>query len=994
MTRFLTLAIQVFTCVVLAVPAQADDSPRKLTAGERKELEAKWNDLTTAGIKAHGAGKYTDAITSFEEGLKVARRLYNATEFPDGHTNLAVTLNGLAFLYKSQGKLVAAEPLYKDALEMYKRLSKGQDHPNLVQSLNFLAALYMAQGKPNAAEPLFKDALEMQQRLFKGQDHPDLTSKLNNLAEVYEAQGKLSAAEPLYKDAVAMNQRLFKGQDHPNLALSMNNLAFLYCAQGKMGAAEPLFKDALEMRKRLFKGQDHPDLAQSLSNLAALYQAQGKLAAIEPLYKDALEMRKRLFKGQDHTDLATSLNNLAALYLDQGKLDVAEPLCKDALEMRKRLLKGQDHPDLAGSLNNLAGLYQVQGKLGAAEPFYKDALEMRKRLSKGQDHPNLGQSLYNLGFLYMAQGKQGNAEPLFKDALEMYRRLAEAFAQDKTEGETLTLLAQQPLTLDAYLSTAREDDPAEVYSQVWAAKGSIARVYERRLSQARAAAADPMAARVLADLADTRRRHADLLLATASKDPATLAQRKQDIATYENRIEKMTRELKLLLPAGVRADKLALATPSDLQKALPIDVAVVDFLRFNHIEHNKDKPGKAGETWTPHYLAFVVTKEKVARVDLDAADTIEPAVNAWRAALISDKAVPPDVAAKVRELVWQKVRKELPAVITTVYVCPDAALCQIPFAALPGDKPGTILLEDFAVATIPHAPFLLDKLWPQDERKNSPTSALVVGGVKYDVENAPPKPAPNAVASRRGDLLEKPGQMPGWGYLPNTEVEANGIVAAAGRKKLTAVRLEGDKATTSAVLEALPRSRYAHFATHGFFADPSFRTAFQLDPKDYEQSGRGERVGKAALSPLVMTGLVFAGANDPKTPGRGILTGEHLVDLDLSGLQLAVLSAGETGLGDVAGREGVFSLQRAFHLAGTRNVIAALWKVPDQSTAALMNLFYTNMWVKDLSPMESLRQAQLEIYRNPGKVPEIKPGADGKAHPVYWAAFTLSGPGR
>ena len=407
-----------------------------------------------------------------------------------------------------------------------------------------------------------------------------------------------------------------------------------------------------------------------------------------------------------------------------------------------------------------------------------------------------------------------------------------------------------------------------------------------------------------------------------------------------------------------------------------------------------------------------MTKEKVAWVDLDTAEKIEPAVNAWRAAIISGKDIPAAIPAKVRELIWAKVRKELPALITTVYLCPDAALCQVPFAALPGDKPGTILLEDFAVATIPHAPFLLDKLWPQDERKHPPTSALVVGGVKYDAEIAPPTPAPNAVASR-GDPLVKPGQKLGWGFLPNTEGEVNGFAAAAGRRKLTAVRLEGDRATTAAVLAALPRAKYAHFATHGFFADPSFRSVFDLDPKDYENRG-GERVGKAALSPLVMTGLVFAGANRPATPGRGIVTGEQLIDLDLSGLELAVLSACETGLGDVAGGQGTFGLQRAFHYAGTTNVVCSLWKVPDESTAALMNLFYTNLWDKNLSPMESLRQAQLEVYRNPEKLSEwakgfrgkfelvpgtggevrVKPGSDGKAHPVFWAAFTLSGPGR
>ena len=91
------------------------------------------------------------------------------------------------------------------------------------------------------------------------------------------------------------------------------------------------------------------------------------------------------------------------------------------------------------------------------------------------------------------------------------------------------------------------------------------------------------------------------------------------------------------------------------------------------------------------------------------------------------------------------------------------------------------------------------------------------------------------------------------------------------------------------------------------FTDPSFRGLFQLDEKDFQQSLRGERIGRAANSPLVMTGLVLAGANNAKTPGRGIVTGEALIDRDLSGLDLAVLSACETGLGDLgAGGEGVF----------------------------------------------------------------------------------------
>ena len=97
----------------------------------------------------------------------------------------------------------------------------------------------------------------------------------------------------------------------------------------------------------------------------------------------------------------------------------------------------------------------------------------------------------------------------------------------------------------------------------------------------------------------------------------------------------------------------------------------------------------------------------------------------------------------------------------------------------------------------------------------------------------------------------------------------------------------------------------------------------------------------------MLIGLVLAGANRPETPGRGILTGEAIVGLDLRGLELAVLSACETGLGDVAGGEGVFGLQRAFHVAGCRNVVASLWKVDDEATAALMALFYRHLWEEE-----------------------------------------------
>src|SRR5262249_52734586 len=131
-------------CVVLLAGfgpgVQAADPPAKLTPEQRKALEARGKELSTAGEKAYQAGKHAEAIKSFEAALEVSRALYPRDAFPDGHANLAERLNNLAVLYESQGKYAAAEPLYKDALEMTKRLFKG-DHPDVATDLNNLAGL-------------------------------------------------------------------------------------------------------------------------------------------------------------------------------------------------------------------------------------------------------------------------------------------------------------------------------------------------------------------------------------------------------------------------------------------------------------------------------------------------------------------------------------------------------------------------------------------------------------------------------------------------------------------------------------------------------------------------------------------------------------------------------------------------------------------------------------------------------------------------------------
>jgi CHAT domain-containing protein len=366
--------------------------------------------------------------------------------------------------------------------------------------------------------------------------------------------------------------------------------------------------------------------------------------------------------------------------------------------------------------------------------------------------------------------------------------------------------------------------------------------------------------------------------------------------------------------------------------------------------------------------------------------------------------------------------RHLPDNTQTVYLAPDAALTGLPWVALPGRRPGTVLLEDYALALLPHGPFLLDWLITPARKAKGEAKLLAVGGVRYD---DPPAATPTALA--KGPALRAGSAPPGgnklsWDYLEGGARELKRVVDLAGDRPV--VRLTGAEAGAERVLAELPRAGLAHLATHGFFADKSFRSVLQLDEKLFErrmttEGHISERIGEGSRSPLVLSGLVLAGANRPDTPGRGILTADAIVGLDLRGLELAVLSACETGLGDVAAGEGVFGLQRAFHIAGTGNVVASLWKVDDEATAALMTLFYRHLWdpKKPLPPREALRRAQLALYYHPESIagwargergPNLKEvrlptkteshaakgeAPAGRASARLWAAFVLSGLG-
>jgi CHAT domain-containing protein len=368
-------------------------------------------------------------------------------------------------------------------------------------------------------------------------------------------------------------------------------------------------------------------------------------------------------------------------------------------------------------------------------------------------------------------------------------------------------------------------------------------------------------------------------------------------------------------------------------------------------------------------------------------------------------AVDQKAAGQLRTLLWDKLAPSLPG-CTVVLLSPDGVLCSLPWAALPGSKPGTYLIEEVAIAQIASARQLL----LPSARTGS--GLLAVGGLDYGKAQAEGK---------------------GWVALPGTLLESRAVVQQHQErfpKGRPARLLEGDRVDKAALAGALrpgkgePRWRHIHLATHGYFLQPSAPKALAVAARGgAEVAGLGrEEPAAVNLDPLLGCGLVLSGANQDSE--RGTLTALEVADLDLRGTEVLVLSACETGLGKLEGGEGVLGLQSAFHGAGARTVVASLWSVSDPATSVLMERFYTNLWSdKPMTRLEALRQAQLYVLKHPeavlqrarelrealvkggrgtaeelrGKGKEVELAGDKekregeRSHPAWWAAFVLSG---
>jgi CHAT domain-containing protein/Flp pilus assembly protein TadD len=940
--------------------------------------EATENDITLAEaerltqqvIQLYQQGKYNEAIPLAEQALAIRKKVLG-----DNHPNTARSLNNLAGLYESQGRYSEAEPLYKQALAI-KKQQLGDNHPSTATSLNNLAALYRVQGRYSEAEPLYQQALAIRRKQL-GDNHPNTARSLNNLASLYQNQGRYSEAEPLYKQALAIFKQQL-GDNHPSTATSLNNLAELYRVQGRYSEAEPLYQQALAIRRKQL-GDNHPLTATSLNNLAALYESQGRYSEAEPIYKQALAIFKQQL-GDNHPSTASSLNNLAGLYESQGRYSEAEPLYKQALAISKQRL-GDNHPSTAVSLGNLAGLYQSQGRYSEAEPLYHRSLAIFKK-QLGDNHPDTAVSLNNLAFLYYSQGRYSKAEPLYHRSLAIRKQqlgdnhpatatslnnLAGLYQSQDDIPQAINYLSQGLAVEEYNLSEnlkmgddkQKQDYMAKVLGRtdvvislnlqaapnnpeatrlalktILERKGRILDVSTNSLQILRQRTDDLESQQLLTQLIEVRTQLSNLTFKKPDDFPSA--------EIYRQQINEVTEKAKEIEgKIGVRsAEFRSLSQPITLegiQKLIPADAALVEIVRYQPYNPKAPENQRFG---IPRYAVYILYPNgDIKAKDLGEAKPIDDKLIYFRDNLADAETPIPQLQKSARQLdetLMQPIRQLL-GNTKTILLSPDAALNLIPFEALV-DENNQYLVENYHITYLTSGRDLL-RLKDKFASQQSP---LIVADPFYG------KAGEKVALTRSIDLSEF--TFPG---LPGTEQEAKAIKNLLPQ----ATVLTGSQATENAVKQ-VKKPNILHIATHGFFKPES----------------------NVIENPLLRSGLVLAGVTIGQSAGDdGVLTALETTNLNLVGTKLVVLSACDTGKGDIKIGQGVYGLRRALVIAGSESQLISLWKVSDDATKDLMVAYYGRLQ-KGEGRSEALRQIQLGMLKG-----------EKQKHPFYWASFIPSG---
>lgn len=797
-----------------------------------------------------------------------------------------------------------------------------------------------------------------------------------------------TAAEPFYKQLGDKLTENF-GQKQASLGKVYYNLARIYRKTGRYQASVSTYKSAIAQAVHF---NDYLLVIQCLDDVGlVMYELEYYEQAIDffkscldyiKIFEDIGELNFRTQK-EDAMIYTKVLRHLARVYLAAADLELAEATFKsvEAFITNSKLLDIEKDYSLQA---DLAVLYDKLQKDEIALSLYQ------KAINNLNDKGELAESYQNLGNFYLRVQKEALAAKAFEKGLRIDLQQLEENYRNLPEASRLLFLESIEKRIQNFMRYVIEHADTSLYQLLFDThlkiKG-LALETTTNIKNVVSASENVRLKELYNEMQLLRKKITDATLLS----PTEIERKGIDLVKFniairekEEEITRFSQDLRRYFDRENRQLDF-----EQLKKILPENAAAIDFLTI-------ESQNSRGYSENIYYALLTTKKSAIPKIiklctESRLQSVLEPEINASGSNYITD-----DFESRyLYELIWEPIEPSLRG-IKEIHLCPNGLLCKVAFATLQNTLDARQRLMD--KYSIHYHTAMRDLLRQEAVDADSiHRSITLVGGVHFSLDRADiiqiakarrlnPRTVALLSAIERGIPIASgfdPGVMSSeFAYLPGTLKEVQTIAPlfeAAGWAVHRLIRANALEEEVTALSEKNPA--ILHIATHGFFFPIPHKK--EVDVGGIMPSTSNFEMHLSHLeNPLLRSGLALTGINRVWKGGKpleeladGILTAYEVAGMNLFDTELVVLSACETGRGDIDNNEGILGLQRAFKTAGAKKLLLSLWKVPDAQTAELMLLFY-QFYLSGKTVHQAFEKAQQEMrirYKNP----------------YYWAAFIL-----
>jgi len=743
---------------------------------------------------------------------------------------------------------------------------------------------------------------------------------------LYETRGQFDLAEEKYLDvkAIFVNSLGVNSADYASLLL---NLSGLYVNKGQFELAENILYETKSIREKIY-GKNHEEYYEVLINIAALYAEMNRLSEAEEILLKLTNDYELTEELKHSIQYASMLNQYASVFVQGGNYHHAEKLMRKADSIFEQLI-GDRHPDRIIHFRDHAKLLFKIGDYNKFYPIIEQAITLQKE--------NLAEASH-----YLSESELIAYTNTFLKNFDRYCSYS-SFKYPEISG-LLGLCFDNSLFYKGFvLSSVNQIRNASSFDSVTLKKHNLLISCERRLAKEYS---KPVSSR---------------------------------IGIEELEFEANTLEKELTRTVAGFGEALRQVSWQEVQSALKPNEAAIEFIRYNYYSPEPTdsilyaalllKPGME----SPAFISLFEEKQLQA-ILTPLAGQGSDGMNELYAG---------QAGQALYRLLWKPIEPSLRGT-KAVYISPAGLLHRLNLSAIPTTQTSTETIgKRHEIYVVGSTRQLVVGSAPT--ATSSTADAIVFGGIQYEMDSSAivPTPLEESYHRNRGiSFNHTDSTLRGdtWRYLKYSEKEVTNIQSQLQKAGYQEAVYKGFAATEEAFKQIgkdKPAPKIIHLSTHGFFF-PDVKN----QPKTL-RFGSEEPVFKISDNPMIRAGLILAGGNYAWKTGKplgnredGILTAYEISQMDLRSTDLVVLSACETGLGQIEGNEGVYGLQRAFKIAGAKHLVMSLWQIPDFHTQELMTAFYSNMLIKKMPVREALMAAQ-ETMR-------LK-----RYEPFYWAGFVL-----